>query len=286
MANYVTSDSRGCLSEVVYSSVGDHRRLDRISISELFHENTKMRRNGFGVPVPLSSPAPTPEQINYGILHAEKTYCSARKIRMPQVLILPAKELQQVIQNRRSCRDYTDDALPLDYLSSILALSCGVTGRTPLDDGESWRNRRATPSAGALYAIEVYCVVLNVDGLESGLYHYNAQEHLLNCLRQEDLRQELVDSVMYPEVVQKAAVIFLLAGIFGRNRFKYGERAYRFSLFECGHVSQNIYLLATALGVGTVSIGGFIDDELNSLLGMNGVDEAILYLMAAGKAAE
>lgn len=259
---------------------------DLFSLSEIFHENTKMRRTREGGLYAIQHPGPrSSEDLQYAITHAFKSYHSAKKVPLPKNLPGLAKPLEQVIRTRRSNREYSGAAISLDSLSRILELSYGVTGEALWEDGATRFYKRAAPSAGALYSNEVYVVVLNVDDLDAGLYHYHPQEHSLGRLHATDLRGDLQRAVLYPEVVASASIVLVLAAVFQRTRFKYGERGYRFALLDSGHLAQNIYLVATALGLGSVAIGGFLDDELNDMLALNGVDEAVVYLMAVGQPA-
>ena len=79
-----------------------------------------------------------------------------------------------------------------------------------------------------------------------------------------------------------ADVTFVLSAIFDRVRHKYGERGFRYAYIEAGHISQNIYLQAVSLGLGSVSIGAFLDEEINKLIGIDGRTEAVIYLHAVG----
>jgi SagB-type dehydrogenase family enzyme len=270
------------------SDIGASDRFDRglFSVSEIFHENTKMRRAREGWLVVSQGLQPLPSELHYAMTHAFKTYRSAMKLLLPKGLPPLAEPFEHVLRTRRSIREYSGAAVSLEYLSRILELSCGVTGETLLDDGVTWLKKRAAPSAGALYTIETYLIALRVAGLEGGLYHYQPADHSLECLRVGDLRGDIESAVLYPEVVAQASAVFLHAAVFQRTRFKYGERGYRFALLDAGHVAQNIYLVATALELGAVAIGGFLDDELNQMLEMNGVDEAIVYVMVVGHPAE
>jgi SagB-type dehydrogenase family enzyme len=77
-------------------------------------------------------------------------------------------------------------------------------------------------------------------------------------------------------------VTFVLSAIFDRARHKYGERGYRYTYIEAGHISQNIYLQAVSLGLGSVSVGAFLDEKINKLIGIDGRKEAVIYLHATG----
>ena len=83
-------------------------------------------------------------------------------------------------------------------------------------------------------------------------------------------------------MVGKANVTFLLSAIFDRTRHKYGERGFRYVYIEAGHISQNISLQAVSLGLGSVTIGAFLDDKVNQLVGVDGRKESVLYLHAVG----
>ena len=78
------------------------------------------------------------------------------------------------------------------------------------------------------------------------------------------------------------AALLLVAAVFGRTRFKYGLRGYRFALLEAGHVGQNVLLAATALGLAAVPLGGYYDRRTDEFLGLDGVNESTLYTVAVG----
>jgi SagB-type dehydrogenase family enzyme len=144
---------------------------------------------------------------------------------------------------------------------------------------------RSAPSAGALYPFETYAVVHDVEGLDPGLYHYAVTEHMLEQLRVQDLRTEMVVAGIGQEMLGRAQVCFVLSAVFQRTRWRYRERAYRYVLLEAGHIGQNLYLVATSIGLGACAVGAFLDDHLNSLLGLDGQQEAVIYVVTVGKIA-
>jgi len=158
-------------------------------------------------------------------------------------------------------------------------LSCGITYlNKTLDD-----SRRAYPSAGARYPLEVYPIILNCDGIKKGLYHYSVKENYLELLLEENLSKLLIKTTGGEKWIESTAVVFIITGVLDRTRIKYGERGYRYSLIEAGHLGQNICLLATEVGLGSCPIGGFIDYEVNKLLDISLQKEVALYLIAVGK---
>ena len=80
----------------------------------------------------------------------------------------------------------------------------------------------------------------------------------------------------------EADVSFVLTAVFNRTRHKYGERGLRYVYIEAGHISQNIYLQAVSLGLGSVAVGAFLDEKLNKLIDIDGKNEAAIYLHAVG----
>lgn len=218
-----------------------------------------------------------------------KTYANTPQISLPSPLSntadansnatatsRPTTDLVTVMTQRRSRRTYnTRRALPLEQLSQLLYLAHGIT--------QEDREFRTVPSSGALYPLEIYPVVHRVEGLEPGLYHHAIQNHVLELMKPGDLRQPLIRAGLNQDFLGEANVCFVVSGIFQRTRWKYHERTYRYVLIEAGHMGQNLYLAATALGLGSCCIGAFLDDPLNELLDLDGVKEAALYLITVGE---
>ncbi|MGD1856169.1 MAG: SagB/ThcOx family dehydrogenase [Leptolyngbyaceae cyanobacterium] len=184
-------------------------------------------------------------------------------------------DFMTVMTQRRSQRAYSNRyVLSLRHLSQLLYLAHGIT----------WEKRefRAVPSSGALYPLEIYPIVHRVEGIEPGIYHHSIQDHLLEQLQLGDFRQPLVKAGLNQDFLGEANVCFVVSGIFQRTRWKYHERTYRYVLMEAGHLGQNLYLSATALGLGVCGIGAFLDTPLNELLNLDGEQEAALYLVTVG----
>ncbi len=206
-----------------------------------------------------------------------KEYPEAPFIPLPRPEPLGKMSVEEALEKRRSIRDYAPEPISLEELSLLLHLADGIT---------LWRygiGFRTAPSAGSLYPIEIYLVVNRVEGLKPGIYHYNVRSHALELLREGDFRQEMIFSCVGQEMPGDAAVTFILTAIFQRTRWKYRERAYRYILLEGGHIGQNIYLGATAMGLGACAIGAFLDDPVNGLLGVDGKEEAAIYILTVGK---
>ncbi len=184
---------------------------------------------------------------------------------------------EEAIQRRRSVRDYSGAPMTLPELSHLLYYVGGI-------NGERWGYRlRAAPSSGALFPIEVYAVVHTVEGLSPGVYHYGVKDHTLAQLQVADLRQEVVRQGVMQEFLGQANLVLYFTVIFQRMRWKYHDRTYRYGLLEAGHLGQNVYLAATSMGLGACAIGAFADDQVNAMLGVDGNEEAAVYMLAVGK---
>lgn len=180
------------------------------------------------------------------------------------------------MSKRRSVREYTKRPIPLTELSQLLFAAQGVTGNI------YGINLRTAPSAGALYPFEVYIIVNQVEGLKTGIYHYSVRDHSIALIREGDYRNDMMNAALGQEVIRDAGVLFVLSAVFKRTKSKYGERGYRYVYMEAGHISQNIYLQAASLGLGSVMIGAFRDDDVNDLLGIDGLKETAISIHAVG----
>ena len=198
-----------------------------------------------------------------------------KRIRLTQELAYNGLTVEKAIANRRSQRDFTGQTMSLAELSHLLYYSSGITDKR--------EGLRAAPSAGATYPIEVYTVANNVEGLAKGIYHYLIESHELELLREGDFRNEMSQAALQERMFKQANAIVVLSAVFQRTQRRYRERAQRYICFEAGHIAQNTYLAATSLGLGACAIGAFYDDEFNRLLGLDGKNESVLYLLAVGK---
>ncbi len=183
--------------------------------------------------------------------------------------------LEEAILYRRSIREYLDKPLTLRQLSQLLWAAQGIT--------ETHWGFRASPSAGATYPLEVYVVVgeNGVEGLNAGVYRYRPHSHSLVLVRSGDIRMKLYEACLNQEWVRDAPVVLVIAAEYERTTRIYGERGIRYVHMEVGHVGQNIYLEATALGLGTVAVGAFYDDDVRVIIGAP-ENHHPLYVMPIG----
>ncbi|WP_299704785.1 SagB family peptide dehydrogenase [uncultured Tateyamaria sp.] len=248
---------------------------DEDYVWELFHENSKTGRYGHYVP---------------------DDRVASRMIRMTDslsyegypVFDLPDPgegfdvPLGEALVGRVSPKGLEPVALPLAQLSSILYAGYGVTRMNETTD--FLRPFRTVPSGGALYPLEIYLTGKHVDGLKAGLYHFSPPKHRLHLLRTGDLAPELSQALVefQADLAFDASVILIVTALFERSTFKYGARGYRFALMEAGHSAQNINLAATALNLGCYNLGGFYDRTVDAFLGLDGLHQSTVYMIAIG----
>ena len=184
--------------------------------------------------------------------------------------------MEEALAKRRSIRDYTKDPLNLKQVSQLLWAAQGIT--------ETRYGLRTAPSAGGTYPLELYVVVAedSVTELRAGVYQYVPGDHSLVLKSIADARSALAVAALGQKWVAEAQINIVIAAIYERTTRVYGDRGVRYVHMEVGHVGQNIYLQATALGLGTVVIGTFHDEEVQRVL-MLPSEQKPLYIMPVGR---
>jgi len=177
------------------------------------------------------------------------------------------------LRNRHLFQPSTMNGTP----SSYLLWSC--TGIVHQEHGYQFR---AAPSAGALYPIETYLVVNNVEELQEGIYHYGIRRHELEVLKKGSFGKAVCRAGLDQVMCVEAAVVFIWSAIFDRSKFKYGQRAYRYIYLDAGHMAENLALAAVSIGMGSCQIGALYDDEVNELIDIDGIKESVIYMSVIG----
>lgn len=254
------------------------------SPSEVYHENSILRPSNTPLYAWIAHVNSSPD-VRKVISQPFTHYRGTPVVPLPRDFAPTSRTFEEVLERRRSERDFTGESMTLNALSKLLTLGDGIVHHWDTPDGFDWALRTA-PSGGGLYPIEMYCIVFRVEGLEPGLYFYRAKDHSLEQLLAADLTETLSEAIPGQATsVQQSCVCVVLNAVMPRIKFKYGERGYRFLLLEAGHIAQNLLLAGEAEGMGGVAIGGFMDDPLNALLNNDGVEEAVVYLTLFGQKA-
>jgi len=184
--------------------------------------------------------------------------------------------LVEAIARRRSVRNFAPNPISQSQLSQILWAAQGITDA-------SWRLRSA-PSAGATYPLEIFvvCGKNGIEDIDEGIYRYDIGNHSLLRHYKGDVRLELARVALDQEFIYQAPVDIVICALYSRTLARYDMRGERYVHIEVGHAGQNIYLQAVALGLGTVAIGAFYDEQVREVLRLDKQYKP-LYIMPVGK---
>jgi len=200
------------------------------------------------------------------------------KIQMRKFMKLPSANtngttsVEQAIAQRRSHRSFMPKILSLDQLAQLLWATQGVTDKNNF--------YRSAPSAGALYPMDIYFSVGQdcVSNIEAGVYHYEPREHAISQLIKNDLRVNIAKTSLFQMWMANAPVSFIITAEYKRVSMKYGARGERYAMIEAGHIGQNLFLQAEAMGLKSGIIGAFDDAEMNKLLNLPRSHEPLLIM--------
>lgn len=186
--------------------------------------------------------------------------------------------LAEVIAQRRSRRKFTDAALTLEELSFLLWACQGIERVMA-----PFRALRTVPSAGCRHPFETYVLINRVEGLAPGLYRYLPVEHRLTLLSDDPALPRAMHAASGDQYVLDSAATFAWTVLPYRAEWRYLHHAHRVILMDAGHLCQNLYLAAEAIGGGTCAIGAYDQQGMDTLLGVDGVDEFTIYMAPIGK---
>jgi SagB-type dehydrogenase family enzyme len=204
---------------------------------------------------------------------ALKKETAASAILLPPPKINSRFSVERALNVRRSIRDYTKEPLTLPELAQLLWSCQGIT---------SQEGFRTTPSAGAVFPLEIYAVVTRVEGLPAGAYHYlpGRKEHRIEQVKRGNFGKQLFELSTKQDFIKQVAVNLILATVTSRMEKQYGESALRYVLMEMGHAAQNVHLQAEALGLGSVAVGYLQEKNVQELLG---IEAEPLYMVSIGR---
>lgn len=193
--------------------------------------------------------------------------------------------LLDVLARRRTVREFAREPITYAELSTILRWTWGVT-RVVENPPIGTHVLKTSPSGGARHPIEVYPLVLRVDGLASGLYHYETDGDRLEEIERGDVEQLAVEICSGQPWIADCAALFFMTAVLERSMWKYEHsRTYRVVLMDAGHLGQTFHLVCTCLGLGPLTTAATQDRLLEDVLGIDGTAEVPLYTAAVGRRA-
>ncbi len=188
--------------------------------------------------------------------------------KLPQPVLEGNMSLEEVLFKRRSVRKFQQYDLSKQQISQLLWAGYGVTDKHNMF--------KTTPSAGATYPLEIYYLD------KTGIFHYIPEDNSAVTIKEGDLRKELVKSAFQQEFISEASINIIICALYERTTLFYGERGYKYVLIEVGHCAQNICLQAVSLGLDSVCVGAFDENEVKKLLMLEGDLEPV-YIVSIGK---
>lgn len=209
-----------------------------------------------------------------------KDYPGRRQFPLPKSFA--SSKANDVLASLHDVRRFQKRPISKESLAEILRLACGEHGKiTEKPWGELLL--KTHHSAGGRHPIEVYPVVVSVDGLKPGVYHYNVRKHGLELLKQGDFSGQVRRIANSQTWVKNAPVYLLMTAVFDRTSFKYRHDYFlRSVLMDAGHMSQSVYLAAKSLGLGACATHALRHDIAETFLGIDGIRESFLLLVMFG----
>lgn len=213
--------------------------------------------------------------------------------RMPGALALARAApdaVADLLAKRATCRNYDPDRpLPLGMLAGMLQHVLMAQAQVETEPGVRFLKKNI-PSAGSLHPLEAFVIARHVDGLSPGIYHYHAIAHELGrqAAQPDNLEAFCMRLLSGQHWFASAHAMVVLVCRFGRNFWKYRNhaKAYRAVTLDVGHVSQALYTVATAQGLGAFVTAAINESEIEVLLGFDPMVDGALAVCGFGWRAE
>lgn len=206
-----------------------------------------------------------------------KSYPQAERIKLNIREIPSTENFFNILAKRRSNRKYKKYPITFDEISLLCFSAQGITAKA------GYYLLRTAPSAGALYPIETYLAINFSEDITPGIYHLEVRTFSLEKLMEGNFGRILRELALGQAFFETASCVFIWSAILRRTLSKYGERGLRYIFMDVAHICQNVLLAAEVLGLKACPVGAFLDEEFNEFLGIDGVDETVIYMATVGK---
>lgn len=224
---------------------------------------------------PLPENFPTPEVNTFSCISSMIHHTSHkinRTLSSSSTSPKTPKHINRTIMNRSS--------FSIKNLAEILFFSAGITREMKYPYGTYYM--RAASATGALYPIELYIVCDDVSpNLSAGVYHFSPADFSLTEIRKGKYKRYVAASANNQEILTSPVTI-IFTSIAWRNAWKYQARSYRHWFWDCGVITANLLATTAAMGLPTRIVMGFVDDDIDKLLGLEDQKEATVAMAAIG----
>lgn len=273
---YKKSDTEFFREKTLYTNLND------IPLYKLYHVNSELNDKNSMVLVHNINRALNDSEFILKCGQHKSFYEEKPEIQLPP----PNKDMAtenvlETLSRRRSIRNFSNEKVSMEELSTVLHYSSGLTGEYEESEHKPRLYLFAYPSAGGLMPLNSFIFINNVDNIERGIYYYDPVRHSLRVIKNFCSDDDHIKCTMSKELAQKASFIVYITGSLDLTGYKYSNRAYRFIMLEAGHLAQNLYLTSTAIGLGAVASGGFLDYELKEAVSLE--EDYVLYEVFVGR---
>lgn len=193
--------------------------------------------------------------------------------------------LDQILERRRSLRDYGAQPISVEQLGELLYRAARVRATFEPQEGSLFdTTSRPYPGGGACYELELYLIIARCRGLEPGAYHYDPLGHRLCKLQADEdgIARILANAGGSMGRQHSPDILMLITSRFQRVSWKYSSLAYALTLKNLGVMYQTLYFVGTAMGLATCALGGGDTDLVGTTLGINYLCEGCIGEFALG----
>jgi len=193
-------------------------------------------------------------------------------MQLPEPMLDGDVSVERTINTRRTVRSFDSKGLTLKQFSQLLWAAQGIT--------ETGGFKRAAPSAGALYPMDVYAVVGRdcIEEVDAGVYHYSPADHALSLAQEGDRRRNVAEASLWQRWMADAPLNLVVTAEYNRIMGKYRQRGVRYAMIEAGHIGQNIFLQCQAMGLEAGIVGAFEDEKVVQVMGIKRTHEPLLIM--------
>ena len=184
--------------------------------------------------------------------------------------------LKSVLKNRQTIRKLACKPISQSYLDILIWAACGHT-HTIKDV-----KMRTAPSAGARYPVEIYFVIQNSDGTDDGIYYYDFEKEGMTLMKSGKCMPDIKKVSFDQEFILNTNLAAIMTYNPDKIEPQYGPQSRKYAFLECGHIAQNLLLMATSLGMGAVPVGAFQEKGLREFLGIDSAKKEVLYMVCVG----
>jgi SagB-type dehydrogenase family enzyme len=237
-------------------SAADFFELSTQDVFEKLYRESRVREDDLRVGPFAADDIPEAERPGGG---------STDKLRLPLPL-RAGRTVEDILKTRTSVRLYTEEAISMEQLSTMLEYS--GQGYEPGQGRDSERN-----------LLTLLVIASRIDGLRPGIYPYCRHDHTL-LERAADLT-DTTELFVQPEFA-KAPLVIYIVGNLAAACSEHGAFGHRLLLLQAGEVAHRLWTAALGVGLSGTVVAGLVAGAARQQLGLDGYNQASLVAFAAG----